>query len=175
MGIKKIEEFEVNFIQDIKRLLASNLTTKGQASVATETLTALVNKVANVETTLKLTVGENLIARADTSKSILNTNTKVKEVKMNYTGIVRVRFDLRVPFVASGRVATGQVYINGVPKGIVRTTTSDFATTYTEDFNVNINDLVQLYIYSSVSGYPAEGKNFRIFTTQLALTELLLD
>lgn len=57
MGIRKVEEFEVNFLQDIKRLLAANLTGKGQASVATETLTALVNKVANVNTGKKFATG----------------------------------------------------------------------------------------------------------------------
>ncbi|WP_058713178.1 hypothetical protein [Exiguobacterium indicum] len=57
MGIKKAEEFEVNFVQDLKRLLASYLSTKGQPSVGTETLTALVNKVANIYTGKKFATG----------------------------------------------------------------------------------------------------------------------
>lgn len=40
--------------QTVKNTLATNLTAKGQSSLGTETLTALVNKVANVETGKKL-------------------------------------------------------------------------------------------------------------------------
>lgn len=57
MGIKKSEEFEVNFLQVIKRTFATNLTSKGQSSVGTETLTALVNKVANIATGKKWASG----------------------------------------------------------------------------------------------------------------------
>ena len=43
--------------QTIKNTLATNLTAKGQSSVGTETLTALVNKVANVNTGKKYATG----------------------------------------------------------------------------------------------------------------------
>ena len=161
--------------QTIKNTLATNLTNKGQSSVGTEALTALVNKVTSIQTGLKLTAGENLVGRADTARSVLNTNTKIKEIKSNYTGVVRVRFDLRFTFSGSGRIAYGQVYINGIARGVLRTATSEFATTYTEDFNVNTNDLIQLYIYSNQSGNVAEARNFRISTVELPVTEVLLD
>lgn len=48
MAIRRGEQFEVNFLEDAKRLLANNLTAKGQTSVNTEALLALIAKVTNI-------------------------------------------------------------------------------------------------------------------------------
>lgn len=56
--------------QTIKNTLATNLTNKGQVSTGTETLTALVNKVANVNTGKKFASGS--------TNTIPNTNRRVE-------------------------------------------------------------------------------------------------
>ena len=53
--------------QTIKNTLATNLTAKGQSSVGTETMTALVNKVANVATGKKYATG---LATTDSTASV---------------------------------------------------------------------------------------------------------
>jgi hypothetical protein len=56
-GLRSLEEFKTNLLQEAKSILAANLTNKGQSSVNTETLAALVAKVANVNTGKKWASG----------------------------------------------------------------------------------------------------------------------
>jgi hypothetical protein len=57
MGIKSIEQYRVDFIDVIKRTIATNLTNKGTSANATESLQALANKIANVNTGKKWASG----------------------------------------------------------------------------------------------------------------------
>jgi hypothetical protein len=64
----------------------------------------------------------------------------------------------------------GKVYINGSPVGTERDPGATTLTwiTYTQDFTVNANDLVQLYMMNN-AGQSGSGRNFRIKASQLGV------
>lgn len=57
MGMKKLEEYRVDFIDVIKRIMATNLTNKGVSASRTESLQALADKIANVNTGKRYATG----------------------------------------------------------------------------------------------------------------------
>lgn len=90
---------------------------------------------------------------------------KLMEIKLN-----NVKGTIRVTFTAqqNNQVAGGtkmKVYINGVVRGTERygaNGTNTNPVTYSEDFTVNKNDLVQLYGYAINSSYSATITNFTL-------------
>ena len=76
--------------------------------------------------------------------------TKVCELTMHAAGRVRISFDLRGALHEHGRYYVGpgygRIYKNGSPAGIERVVYSDKTTRFTEDFNVQNDDKVQLYL-----------------------------
>ncbi|MGD2197438.1 hypothetical protein [Lysinibacillus fusiformis] len=73
---------------------------------------------------------------------------KVREIICNFSGRVRVTFDLYGTGSGSGyENVYGQVYINGVAEGVVRTNNNSSGTFYSEDFDINNGDRVQLYTH----------------------------
>ncbi|WP_342550464.1 hypothetical protein MKX57_17375 [Lysinibacillus sp. FSL M8-0216] len=71
---------------------------------------------------------------------------KIKEIICNFSGRVRITFDLYGSGTGKGyEHVYGQIYINGVPKGITRDNNSSSGTFYSEDFDINNGDRVQLY------------------------------
>ena len=86
--------------------------------------------------------------------SISGSNwTKVCELTMHAAGRVRLSFDLQgalldtashdPPYAGPGY---GRIYKNGSPAGIERVVYSDTVKGFTEDFNVQNGDKVQLYL-----------------------------
>jgi len=69
--------------------------------------------------------------------------TKIKELKITGSGLVRVKFDLKISNVAD--IAYGKIYINGNPVGTERTNGTTTYVTFSEDFNVSDGDLIQVY------------------------------
>ncbi|WP_420768764.1 hypothetical protein ACNR9V_03290 [Parageobacillus thermoglucosidasius] len=57
MGMKSLEQYRADFIDVIKRTMATNLTNKGTSASATESLQSLVDKIANVNTGKKWASG----------------------------------------------------------------------------------------------------------------------
>ena len=91
-------------------------------------------------------------------KSISEYNwTKVCELTMHAAGSVRISFDLGGALHDTGYYykgpGYGRIYKNGSPAGIERVVYSDKTTRFTEDFNVQNDDKVQLYlrIYSGTT------------------------
>ncbi len=76
--------------------------------------------------------------------------TKVCELTMHAAGRVRISFDLTgaLHAVSSDYVGPGygRIYKNGSPAGIERVVYSDKTRRFTEDFNVQNDDKVQLYL-----------------------------
>lgn len=60
MPIRKTEEFEVDFLERSKRIIAANLTAKGQSASANERLDALANKISTIDTGKKFATGSVL-------------------------------------------------------------------------------------------------------------------
>ena len=81
--------------------------------------------------------------------------TKVCELTMHAAGHVRISFDLRGAlreslwdYVGPGY---GRIYKNGSPAGIERVVYSDKIRRFTEDFNVQNDDKVQLYLRTTTA------------------------
>jgi hypothetical protein len=105
----------------------------------------------------QLTPGVNVIAASDSNVTGGYADwTKMKEIKMNKAGRVRVSFnawrDTMTPEV--------KIFINGLERGTLRQPSNTGApgVTFTEDFDVNIGDLVQVYSRYQYTGIC----NFRI-------------
>jgi hypothetical protein len=94
--------------------------------------------------------GDDLISTAPAVKCIsgnISAWTKLKEIKIDRGGVLRVKFDLKD--TAGGNPSEGQVYRNGSPAGTLRSTTSTFYVTFSEDISGWVGgDLVQLYCRS---------------------------
>ena len=85
---------------------------------------------------------------------------KDKESLILFAGTVRVSFDLKAENTSN--FVFGKIYINGAPQGIERTTNLDTYTTYTEDFTVAVNDLIQIYVKNPVGATDSYVKNLLI-------------
>lgn len=88
--------------------------------------------------------------------SVLSSGTtyvKKREIKALFGGAARISFTLRSQ---AGAASYGQIYINGLPVGIERSTTSTLSpgVEFSEDISFQKNDLIQLYLKQS------SGSNF---------------
>lgn len=132
--------------QVIKNTLATNLTNQGQSSTGSESLSSLVNKVQSINNGVSVGTAFSLYFDQTTYKTSLKyTPTMVFQKTLLVGGTFRVSFSLNGAY--STHQARGQVYINGVPRGILRSGTSGNTTAvrFTEDFLVNKNDKIQIY------------------------------
>ncbi len=102
----------------------------------------------------------NLGVSADTASSSISGNyVKVKQISIYYPGQITVKFDIKV---TSGDFY-GRIYINGVAVGTERTGNSGSYATYSEDFQVNDGDMIQLYVKNSSGGNQTDYRNFRFY------------
>jgi hypothetical protein len=96
---------------------------------------------------------------------------KKKEIKMLTGGIIRVSFTLYNGGSVGGK-ASGQIYINDIAVGTLREIYTSTVTTFTEDFSVVENDLVQLYAGTGYGGHSMEVSNFLVKTKPYATVTL---
>lgn len=106
-----------------------------------------------------ITAGNNIVVMDTREIQMSYPMTKVKEVKMKASGSVRVSFAIRANYTNN---VQGQIYINGSPKGILRTHNQNAFATFTEDIVVNKNDLVQLYCLDATSAGRAGAFSFAV-------------
>ncbi|MBU5672276.1 hypothetical protein [Paenibacillus brevis] len=102
--------------------------------------------------------GENLLfyQRLDTIQSATSGPlTKVRSITVGKTGTYRIRFTMR-PFY-SGGYASGRIYKNGTPYGVLRSFSSDRQDgpyqEYTEDLSFNAGDTIELWIAGNSINY----------------------
>lgn len=108
--------------------------------------------------TQKATASATLKYSANTERSSATTTyIKVKEININVKWTIRVSFDLK----QSWSSWFWRVYINWSAVWIERNTTSTTYVNYSEDFTVNIWDLVQLY-YKTWGSWTVFIQNFRM-------------
>lgn len=136
-------------VNDGKGLIATAIIDKGGVATGGDTFNELaiaINGISDFE----LTVGDFVIYEESDNKTIASSEmTKVREIQILKEGQIRVSFTLYSS--TSGRNAKGQIYINNIPVGIVRTKAVGVQT-FTEDFAVSSGDFVQLFIaYSTLS------------------------
>lgn len=77
--------------------------------------------------------------------------------KVQFTGTVRVSFDLRSG--GSSGTAHAMLYKNGVAVGIARSTNSTTYVTFTEDLSVVSGDIITIWGYPDYASYNAYFKN----------------
>jgi hypothetical protein len=68
MGMKSLEQYRADFIDVIKRIMATNLTNKGTSASWTESLQSLANKIANVNTGKKFASGTTPVTTGGNAK-----------------------------------------------------------------------------------------------------------
>lgn len=108
----------------------------------------------------KAEASEVLRVSADTERTVtLTAYTRTKEIRVDYYGTYRVKFDLRQG--TAGYNAYARIYRNGVAYGTERITSSSTYTTYTEDLIFYPGDLVQLY--QRIDSYTSIARNFRLY------------
>jgi len=87
--------------------------------------------------------------------------TKIKEIQVKQAGKIRVKFDMRR--TSGSGTGYGKIYVNGSAVGDEHSVISDW-NTYSDDIEVEKDDLVQLYVYSSDgSSSVFESRNFRLY------------
>ena len=86
--------------------------------------------------------------------------TKLKELKVYFTGTIRVKFDINTSNVNANTCA--KVYIDDVATGTERCVTSTSSVTYTQDFTgITNNNNIQLY-GKVEGGNTIYAQNFRV-------------
>ena len=116
--------------------------------------------------------GDLLRAYADTENSSSNTTyTKKKEIKLDFGGALRIKFDLKHPF---GNIAYGKIYRNGAAVGTERSTTSATYVTFSEDISGwSPGDLLQLYVKTNAN--TVWYQNLRLYSSNIDTLEATLD
>lgn len=95
--------------------------------------------------------------RNDNSTSYI----KIKEVSISTGGTYRISFQMKI--MSGSFAARGKIYRNGSPVGTERSTNQSTYQTFTEDIAGWLgDDLVQLYIYTTASGWPAYIQQFLV-------------
>lgn len=77
------------------------------------------------------------------------TPTELYGIAVYHSGTIRTKFSLRTS--STGYTAYGRIYVNGVAKGVIRSTTSTNSVDLIEDISVWANDVVSLYVWVSDS------------------------
>ncbi|MGF6354084.1 hypothetical protein ABIE27_001994 [Paenibacillus sp. 4624] len=98
------------------------------------------------------------------------TPVKVREVTMNVGGTYRVSYGIRSEAQGTN-YAFGQLYADGVPRGIQRQTSLGDVVYYTEDLTINAGEVLQLYIWTdNVNRRALYYSNMGIFISDLTST-----
>lgn len=119
-------------------------------------------------------VGNELVIVANTEQPTTETTyTKMKEILLASSGIVRVCFDLRIANAL--KIASGRIYKNGEAHGTERNTSEITYQTYSEDLEFSTNDLLQLYTKTSSGTYTAYCKNLQLKANRVHLHQVNLD
>lgn len=79
---------------------------------------------------------------------------------ISMAGTYRVQFYLGVQ---DGFIGYGQIYVNGTPRGTLRSVTSSYIG-YIEDITINGNDKIQVYVWTNKSGGYVHLRDFKVST-----------
>lgn len=118
----------------------------------------IISSIPSISSLSELTPGDNLkiYENRNNVNSSSFTPLKIREVISLSNGGIRVTFRF-AGFNLEQLFGNAAIYINGTRVGVLRTKSNNQSTTlYTEDFNVNKNDRVQIYAW--LSGTPTAGR-----------------
>lgn len=129
------------------------------------------NGLGKVKKANIVNAGESLLTSNSAFKSTTATvMTKIKATQINVSGIVRVKFDLSS---VNGYKGTLQIYVNGIPIGTERNSSSASYVTYTEDISIEANDIIEIWGKCS-SGANVNCNNLGIYYLGITGTNILL-
>lgn len=95
------------------------------------------------------TAGSSVIALgANIDNGVTTSMVKVKEIYVPFGGVVTTRFGL-YRYASAYSIVYGQIYINGVAAGTIRSTDAAQVSYFTENITVSAGDLVQVYTRTS--------------------------
>lgn len=94
--------------------------------------------------------GNDMILYQDsTFRSMLGTTPRIGAgCRISLAGTYQVLFYLSTE---SGATGYGQIYVNGAPRGILRSGINTTPIGYIQDIEINGNDKIQVYVWSSAS------------------------
>ncbi|MGG1878126.1 phage tail protein [Paenibacillus cisolokensis] len=85
---------------------------------------------------------------------------------ISVAGTYRVQFYLKVD---DGAIGYGQIYVNGSPRGTLRTVSSSFYMGFQEDITINGDEKIHVYMWTNKSGAYVVIQDFTI-TTDIKVT-----
>lgn len=131
-------------------------------SMADQAIPAGYHNGSGKVTAVSYTAGNNDYY-VDPTIHIANTFTYTEKtaVAIQFSGTLRISFDLQGDS-NHAQPARAQIYKNGTAVGIERTNQTSTYIAFTEDFTVNKNDVLSLYLRSADTGRIAQVKNFRV-------------
>lgn len=80
---------------------------------------------------------------------------------ISVAGTYRVQFYLKVD---DGSLGYGQIYVNGSPRGTLRTVSSSFLQGFQEDITINGDEKIHVYVWTNKSGAYVTIQDFTIST-----------
>jgi len=116
----------------------------------------------------------NLITGVSPGDYVIGTNStlltgsgvtpiKLKQFRMNTGGLFRVTSNLNGSSDEYGNHrGYGRIYVNGVAKGTIRSVLGTSYVSYTEDIQVDANDLIQMYLWGESANYYGRNTTFTI-------------
>lgn len=151
---------------DAKNGIVDAINAKGGSASTNDTWAQLADKIRALS---MFKAGDNTLYVFPTSLNSYRTDPSFNAgIKPSIGGTFRVSFNLSAASTIYGATAYGRIYINGVPRGITRSTTNQAGPqTFVEDFTINDNDEIQLYIWTGNSDNLVSSNDFRIKTTFL--------
>ncbi len=143
------------------------------------TNTTQLATTAFVLNTLKHTAGAVVEAQSNTAftsptNTTASTKKKAFEARVGVGGVVTVSFSMAASHNSASYYTYGQIHVNGVAVGTLRTATLLSYTTFTENITVNAGDLVQIYIYGNTLDVdrPSTANYFKILTARPLTTQI---
>lgn len=80
---------------------------------------------------------------------------------ISVAGTYRIQFYLKVD---DGYIGYGQIYVNGSPRGTLRTVLSSFYQGFQEDITINGDETIQVYVWTNKSGGYVSIQDFTVST-----------
>ena len=165
-------ELVFGMIEALLSFIRRQVGLRTDAASASGSLHAKTTRIFNEAVAIKNSVNSGVLSRQcvpsdsqkfiDTRERSHSDTSVVKkyEIQIMVSGGVRVSFDMRTG--AKDYIAYGQIYINGVPVGVERSTSSQSYTTFTEDIMVSAGDRLQLWVKASSSNVMIYFKDFKV-------------
>jgi hypothetical protein len=143
------------------------------AFITLQQITNLSTLVVNSDNINSVASDDVELAAPAASATQSDSYVKVKEIRINYAGIHRIKFTLQL--TGGAYIAYGKIYKNGQPWGTERSTAGG-PVLFTEDLQFSKGDLVQLYLKTNDTFHvPTAQSSVMVTCGTVALGSITLD